>query len=91
MEAFTQRERRKIISLYQAGWDTEDIAANSTPASQACGGCGSSSVKKIAMHRRLIDVAASRRSATSRKPISTAARAPDGSGAGATAGELVCR
>ena len=26
MEAFTQRERRKIISLYQAGWDTEDIA-----------------------------------------------------------------
>lgn len=27
MEAFTQRERRKIISLYQAGWDTEDIAA----------------------------------------------------------------
>jgi len=26
MEAFTRRERRKIISLYQAGWDTEDIA-----------------------------------------------------------------
>jgi transposase len=26
MEAFTQRERRKIISLYQAGWDTQDIA-----------------------------------------------------------------
>jgi transposase len=27
MEAFTRRERRKIISLHQAGWDTEDIAA----------------------------------------------------------------
>src|SRR4051812_19538416 len=27
MVAFTQRERRKIISFYQAGWDTEDIAA----------------------------------------------------------------
>lgn len=26
MEAFTQRERRKIISLYQAGLDTPDIA-----------------------------------------------------------------
>jgi transposase len=26
MEAFTRRERRKIISLYKAGWDTEDIA-----------------------------------------------------------------
>jgi transposase len=27
MEAFTTRERRKIISLYQLGLDTEDIAA----------------------------------------------------------------
>lgn len=27
MEAFTARERRKIISLYQRGFDTEDIAA----------------------------------------------------------------
>src|SRR6266480_7442567 len=26
MEAFTTRERRKIISLYQSGLDTEDIA-----------------------------------------------------------------
>jgi transposase len=26
MEAFTTRERRKIIALYQQGWDTEDIA-----------------------------------------------------------------
>lgn len=26
MEAFSTRERRKIISLYQQGWDTEDIA-----------------------------------------------------------------
>ena len=26
MEAFTQRERRKIIGLYQSGWDTADIA-----------------------------------------------------------------
>jgi len=26
MEAFTARERRKIISLYQSGLDTEDIA-----------------------------------------------------------------
>jgi transposase len=26
MEAFTVRERRRIISLYQSGWDTEDIA-----------------------------------------------------------------
>lgn len=26
MEAFTTRERRKIISLYQSGVDTEDIA-----------------------------------------------------------------
>ena len=26
MEAFTRRERRKIISLYQSGLDTEDIA-----------------------------------------------------------------
>lgn len=26
MEAFTRRERRKIISLYQSGWDTQDIA-----------------------------------------------------------------
>jgi transposase len=26
MEAFTQRERRKIISLYQSGLDTEDVA-----------------------------------------------------------------
>ena len=27
MEAFTTRERRKIISLYQGGGDTQDIAA----------------------------------------------------------------
>ena len=27
MEAFTTRERRKIIRLYQSGLDTEDIAA----------------------------------------------------------------
>lgn len=26
MDAFSTRERRKIISLYQQGWDTEDIA-----------------------------------------------------------------
>jgi transposase len=26
MDAFTRRERRKIISLYQSGLDTEDIA-----------------------------------------------------------------
>ena len=26
MEAFSTRERRKIIALYQQGWDTEDIA-----------------------------------------------------------------
>ena len=26
MEAFTRRERRKIISLYQSGVDTEDVA-----------------------------------------------------------------
>lgn len=26
MEAFTRRERRRIISLYQSGLDTEDIA-----------------------------------------------------------------
>lgn len=26
MEAFTRRERRKIIALYQSGLDTEDIA-----------------------------------------------------------------
>jgi transposase len=26
MEAFTRRERRKIVSLYQSGLDTEDIA-----------------------------------------------------------------
>ena len=26
MEAFSQRERRKIIGLYQMGWDTADIA-----------------------------------------------------------------
>lgn len=26
MEAFSTRERRKIISLYQQGWDTQDIA-----------------------------------------------------------------
>jgi transposase len=26
MEAFTTRERRKIIGFYQQGWDTEDIA-----------------------------------------------------------------
>ena len=28
MEAFTTRERRKVIALYQAGWDTEDVAAH---------------------------------------------------------------
>jgi transposase len=27
MEAFSTRERRKIISLYQSGLDTEDVAA----------------------------------------------------------------
>ena len=26
MEAFSTRERRKIIALYRQGWDTEDIA-----------------------------------------------------------------
>jgi transposase len=26
MEAFSTRERRRIIALYQQGWDTEDIA-----------------------------------------------------------------
>jgi transposase len=26
MEAFTRRERRKIISLYQQGWETVDVA-----------------------------------------------------------------
>jgi transposase len=26
MDAFTTRERRKIIALYQQGWDTEDVA-----------------------------------------------------------------
>ena len=26
MDAFSTRERRKIIALYQQGWDTEDIA-----------------------------------------------------------------
>jgi transposase len=26
MDAFSTRERRKIITLYQRGWDTEDIA-----------------------------------------------------------------
>ena len=26
MEAFSIRERRRIISLYQQGWDTQDIA-----------------------------------------------------------------
>jgi transposase len=26
MDAFSTRERRKIIDLYQHGWDTEDIA-----------------------------------------------------------------
>jgi hypothetical protein len=26
MEAFTRRERRKIIARYQQGWDTVDIA-----------------------------------------------------------------
>jgi transposase len=27
MEAFNRRERRKIISLYQQGWETADVAA----------------------------------------------------------------
>src|SRR4051812_7250027 len=27
MEAFSTRERRRIIALYQQGWDTEDVAA----------------------------------------------------------------
>jgi transposase len=26
MEAFTRRERRKIISMYQEGWETADVA-----------------------------------------------------------------
>jgi transposase len=26
MEAFTTRERRKIIAMYRQGWDTEDVA-----------------------------------------------------------------
>jgi transposase len=26
MEAFSPRERRRIIALYQQGWDTEDVA-----------------------------------------------------------------
>jgi len=26
MDAFTTRERRKMIAMYQQGWDTEDVA-----------------------------------------------------------------
>ena len=34
MEAFSTRERRKIIALFQQGWDTDDIAQqfNASPA-----------------------------------------------------------